>query len=136
MNISMVEVEKLANVLRLIGQPARIQILLTLAQNSACVCHIETVTGLRQAAISQQLTVLRKADLVKAVREGRHIFYFLTHEELIKDIYNMADVLNISAASLEVFNTKPVPNCSCPRCNPELDQAFICKQSTYQNRHH
>lgn len=128
MNISLDEVEKLANVLRLIGQPARIQILLTLAQNSACVCHIEAVTGLRQAAISQQLTVLRKADLVKTVREGRHIFYFLTHAELIKDIYKIADVLNISPESLAIFNTKPIPNCSCPRCNPELDQALICKK--------
>ena len=129
MNISLIEVEKLANVLRLIGQPARIQILLTFAQNSACVCHIEAITGLRQAAISQQLTVLRKADLVKTVREGRHIFYFLTHEELIKDIYKMADVLNIPPESLAVFNTKPVPNCPCPRCNPDIGSGIIMQEN-------
>jgi DNA-binding transcriptional ArsR family regulator len=128
MNISMNEVEKLANVLRLIGQPARIQILLILAQDSACVCHIEAITGIRQAAISQQLTVLRKADLVRTVREGRHIFYSLTYPEIIADIYGVAEGLKISRESLAAFNAKPVPNCPCPRCNPDMDPALICKK--------
>ena len=91
MNIS-TDVVHLADVIRLIGQPVRIQILLILANNSACVCHIEAVTGIRQAAISQQLTILRKAGLVQAAREGRNIFYSLSHPDIIQSIYKVASV--------------------------------------------
>jgi ArsR family transcriptional regulator len=127
MNIS-TEVDHLADTIKLIGQPVRIQILLILAIDSACVCHIEAVTGIRQAAISQQLTVLRKAGLVQATRGGRNIFYSLTHPEIIQSINKVASVLKISPESLAVFSNKPFPNCPCPRCNPNIDPDLTCKK--------
>ena len=71
MNISNAP-NSLAEVFRILGQPTRLQIILILAQDRACVCHIEAVTGIRQAVISQHLIVLRKAGLVGTQREGRH----------------------------------------------------------------
>ena len=38
----------------LIGQPVRIQILLVIARQEACVCHLKAVTGMRQASKSQK----------------------------------------------------------------------------------
>jgi DNA-binding transcriptional ArsR family regulator len=127
MNIS-TDVANLADVIRLIGQPVRIQILLILANDSACVCHIEAITGIRQAAISQQLTILRKAALVQSTREGRNIFYSLSHPDIIQSIKNVAGVLKISQASLAAFSNKPIKNCPCPRCNPEMDPVLACKK--------
>ncbi len=127
MNISS-DIMNLADAIRLIGQPVRIQILLILAKDSACVCHIEAVTGIRQAAISQQLTILRKAGLVQAAREGRNIFYSLTHPDIIQSINKVASVLKISQESLAVFSNKPIPNCPCPRCNPDMDPDLTCKK--------
>ncbi len=127
MNIS-TDVVNLADVIRLIGQPVRIQILLILVNDSACVCHIEAVTGIRQAAISQQLTILRKAGLVQATREGRNIFYSLSHPDIIQSINNVARVLLISQQSLAAFSTKPFQNCPCPRCNPDMDPNLTCKK--------
>jgi len=127
MNIS-TDVVNLADVIRLIGQPVRIQILLILANDSACVCHIEAVTGIRQAAISQQLTILRKAGLVQATREGRNIFYSLSHPDIIQSINNVAAVLKIPQKSLAALSNNPFPNCPCPRCNPEMDPALTCKK--------
>ena len=70
--------------LSLIGQPARIQILLIIGAQEACVCHLEAVLGMRQAGISQHLMALRKAGLVTAQRDGRNIFYHLTHPEVVE----------------------------------------------------
>jgi ArsR family transcriptional regulator len=123
MNIS-TDIVNLADAIRLIGQPVRIQILLILANDSACVCHIEAVTGIRQAAISQQLTILRKAGLVQAAREGRNIFYSLTNPDIIQSINNVAAVLKIPQKSLAALSNNPFPNCPCPRCNPEMDPAL------------
>jgi DNA-binding transcriptional ArsR family regulator len=127
MNISS-DVLNLADTFRLIGQPIRIQILLILANDPACVCHIEAVTGIRQAAISQQLTILRKAGLVQAMRERRNIFYSLTNPDIIQSINNVAAVVKISLKNLAAFSTKPVQNCSCPRCNPDMDPNLTCKK--------
>lgn len=52
--------EQISKLLSLIGQPARIQILLIIGAQEACVCHLEAVLGMRQASISQHLMVLRK----------------------------------------------------------------------------
>jgi DNA-binding transcriptional ArsR family regulator len=127
MNIS-TDVVNLADAIRLIGQPVRIQILLILENDPACVCHMEAVTGIRQAAISQQLTILRNAGLVQAAREGRNIFYSLSHPDIIQSINNVATVLKISQASLAAFSNKPLQNCPCPRCNPEMDPVLACKK--------
>ena len=53
--------------------------------------------GMRQASISQHLMVLRKAGLVTAHRDGRNIFYQLTHPE----------VVDVSAASRAAHREQP-----------------------------
>src|SRR3989337_4266011 len=68
---------KLAQVFRSLGQPARVNILLAIGTGEACVCHLEAATGQRQAYISQQLMALRRAKLVATRRDGRNIFYRL-----------------------------------------------------------
>ena len=72
----------LAETFRLMGQPVRIQILLTIAKEEACVCHIEAALGIRQAVISQHLMVLRDAGLVATNRDGRNIYYRLSNTDV------------------------------------------------------
>ena len=51
----------ISRLLESISKPARIQILLAIGEDEACVCHLEAVLGYRQAYISQQLMALREA---------------------------------------------------------------------------
>jgi DNA-binding transcriptional ArsR family regulator len=118
----------LAEIFRLLGQPVRIQILLIIASEEACVCHLEAVLGIRQAAISQQLMVLREAGLVVSNRDGRNIFYHLANPELFSAIYQVAAIAGVSANELAPFGQKPVPNCPCPRCNPDMDSEMSCQE--------
>jgi len=67
----------------LIGQPARIQILMAIGTQDAYECHLEAVLGLRQACISQHLMALRDANLVSMRRAGRNIYYSLTQPEIL-----------------------------------------------------
>jgi ArsR family transcriptional regulator len=56
--------EQIAAPLQAIASPQRVAILLTIGMGEACVCHLETALGWRQAYISQHLMALRKADIL------------------------------------------------------------------------
>lgn len=113
--------ENLAELFQLIGQPTRIQILLAIGESEACVCHLEAVTGLRQAVISQHLMLLRKAGLVTPNRAGRNIFYRLTDSTLLELIHTAAMALGIGSDDLDKYTAGKLPGCPCPKCGA-LDQ--------------
>ena len=128
MNISLVSSYSLADFLQLLGQPVRIQILLILARDEACVCHIEAVLGIRQATISQNLTVLRNAGVVKTNRLGRNVFYSLANTDLLVAVYRLAMIAGIDEAELATLAARPVQNCPCPICNPNQDPELACQK--------
>ncbi len=120
-------VEQISRLLYLIGQPARIQILAVIAHQEACVCHLEAVLGMRQASISQHLMALKKAGLVEAVREGRHVFYRLSNPRVTDLLNGAAAALGIEPEFLQRLAQHPIPGCPCPQCNPDLDPALTCR---------
>ena len=62
--------DDLAALFKVLMHPTRLAILGILRQGEECVCHMEATLGLRQAYISQQLSVLREAGLVSVRRDG------------------------------------------------------------------
>jgi DNA-binding transcriptional ArsR family regulator len=128
-NISVLEhpEEKIAKLLSLIGQPARIQILLLLGKQEACVCHLEAALGMRQASISQHLMALRKAELVTSQREGRNIFYQLASTDVVQILEQAAQMVGITSDMLRSRYAAPVPGCPCPQCNPGIDPDLSCQ---------
>jgi len=132
MNISKQPIDnQIAEFFRILGQPARIQILLTIGEGEACVCHLEAYLGLRQAAISQHLMLLREAGLVTANREGRNIFYRLARPELLDMVRESALLLGIPQTDLEpAAAAQPAVPCPCPHCNPDHAADFDCSHVT------
>ena len=130
MNISteVLPEETLAQVFHMLGQPVRIQILLTIGEKEACVCHLEARLGLRQAAISQHLMALRDANLVYAQREGRNIYYHLVKPGLLDVVRQVGRLTGIPDEQLNAYAQRPVANCPCPKCNPEMDVSQICDE--------
>jgi DNA-binding transcriptional ArsR family regulator len=119
--------EKISKLLSLIGQPARIQILLIIGAEEACVCHLEAALGLRQASISQHLMALRKAEMVTTHRDGRNIFYRLARPEILQVIQQTAGLLGIDAQQIQHLTVLQLPNCPCPHCNPDTDPQKSCQ---------
>ena len=66
-----------ASVFRALAHPERVHILELLSRQEMCVCELATVLHRRQAYVSQQLSVLRRAGLVVDRREGLQVFYRL-----------------------------------------------------------
>jgi ArsR family transcriptional regulator len=110
--------------LETIAPLTRLQILLAVGAGEACVCHLETALGLRQAYISQHLMALRKADILLDRREGRYVFYRLKDTALLDLITVSASLSGISAETiLSLINTRTNPSCECPQCSPILISA-------------
>lgn len=113
--------EQISSPLAAIGSPQRIAILLAIGTGEACVCHLETVLGWRQAYISQHLMALRKADILSDRREGRYVFYRLKNASLLDLITGAASLSGLSPETVSaLINTRTYPACECPHCTPAL----------------
>jgi DNA-binding transcriptional ArsR family regulator len=80
-------IEMLSNFFKALGDPTRLRIMELLFESELCVCDIAEKMKMNQPAISQQLKVLKQANLIKVRRDGRHLFYSLSddHVRLIFD---------------------------------------------------
>jgi ArsR family transcriptional regulator, arsenate/arsenite/antimonite-responsive transcriptional repressor len=109
--------EKLAAPLQAIASPQRVAILLAIGKGEACVCHLESALGWRQAYISQHLMALRKADILQDRREGRYVYYRLKNASYLDLILDSATLSGLSAETVSsVINTQTYPSCECPHC--------------------
>lgn len=61
----------------MLADPLRLQILVLLAAEQLCTCHLVELTGARQTNISNHLRVLRETGLVAAEPAGRFTYYRL-----------------------------------------------------------
>jgi DNA-binding transcriptional ArsR family regulator len=121
----------IAALLRTLGQPERLKILLAIGQQEACVCHLEAALGSRQAYISQHLMALRQAGLVTARRDGRNIYYRLEDPSILSFIRQAGEQAGLDEAQMSRASIPSLPsNCPCPHCAgdslPEFEtQSFI-----------
>lgn len=113
--------KKIAAPLSVIASPQRIAILLAIGRGEACVCHLESALGWRQAYISQHLMALRKADILQDRREGRYVYYRIKNASLLDLITASASQSGLSAEAVSsLINTQVYPSCECPHCVPAL----------------
>lgn len=59
------------------GDPERLRLLQFIAVGEVCVSDLVDATGARPTTVSQRLRLLRDHDLVRARREGKHMYYRL-----------------------------------------------------------
>ncbi len=70
--------ERLADQLKALAHPARLEILRVLARRRRCVCgQLVAVMPLAQATVSQHLKILKEAGLIRGEIEGRNSCYCL-----------------------------------------------------------
>ncbi|WP_233257987.1 ArsR/SmtB family transcription factor [Micromonospora sp. S4605] len=75
-------ISRTPDVIRLLADPLRAQIVALLADGPACTCHLVEDTGAKQPNISNHLRQLREAGLVVAEPRGRFTYYRLVPEAL------------------------------------------------------
>lgn len=67
--------------MKVLSNPDRLMILCQLSQGEHRVGELESLLGIVQPTLSQQLTVLRDQGLVSTRREGKNIYYSVASDE-------------------------------------------------------
>jgi DNA-binding transcriptional ArsR family regulator len=108
---------KVSDLLQVVSPETRLEILLAIGAGEACVCHLETVLGQRQAYISQQLMALREAGLLDSRRDGKYIFYHLAKPEILELLQKAAQIVGVMVKPEQDGREK---QCTCPHCAPAV----------------
>lgn len=88
----MITSKELAILFKALSHPNRLAILKLLENQELCVCDIEAALKLRQAYVSQQLTILREVGLVCFRKEGWNIHYRIARPE-VHTLLEMAEAI-------------------------------------------
>ena len=104
--------ESSAKLFKTLMHPGRLEILDTLRNGEACVCHLEAALGYRQAYISQQLSVLRENGLLQDRRDGWNIYYRVAQPQ----VFALIDVAMTMAGGKPGKRKAAGDHCPCPRC--------------------
>jgi len=72
----------LAGLFRAMGDPNRMRIVSLLMDHELCVHDITTLLDLSQSAVSHQMRALRAMRVVRARKDGRHVYYTLDDDHI------------------------------------------------------
>jgi DNA-binding transcriptional ArsR family regulator len=86
------ELENVAELLKIIGHPIRLKILQLLKQNGGlCVCELLPLLEVSQPNLSQHLSILRLSGLVENNKVGNTIRYRLSDNKLLNEILEIVE---------------------------------------------
>ncbi|MBL9034755.1 MAG: winged helix-turn-helix transcriptional regulator [Rhodospirillaceae bacterium] len=74
--------EMVSELMKTLAHPKRLLILCQLVEGERSVGELARLLDMREAAVSQQLTLLRKDKLVATRREGQTIWYSMPREDV------------------------------------------------------
>ncbi len=103
MPLSETEIERFADLLKVLASPARLRIVNLLSARELTVSQICEATGMKQSMVSQQLKQLRMSDVVQRRKEVPKVFYSLRERNVI----NVLNCLN---------------SCGCGKAEPRRNQ--------------
>ncbi len=85
--LSQRQLEDLVETFKVLSDPTRLKIAITLSKAEMCVHDIAGEADISESAASHQLRILRSLRLVKHRREGKQIFYSLDDHHIEKLIH-------------------------------------------------
>ncbi|MFG2234501.1 ArsR/SmtB family transcription factor [Streptomyces sp. IBSNAI002] len=97
------------DLIRVLADPLRLQIVTLLARETLCTTHLVEETGAKQTNLSNHLKVLREAGVVETEPCGRYIYYRLRPDVIEALAGQFADLAQTARATAEA-NLKR----SCP----------------------
>lgn len=88
-----IDFENLSEIFRIVSHPTRLQILYELRNGKKCVCQLLSEIPVSQSNLSQHLSVLKLAGLVKDKRQGNMVEYELSENKFIQQIISCIENL-------------------------------------------
>ena len=78
------------------SNPGRLEVLILVAEGEKRVGELAEAVGLSQSALSQHLSRLRRAGLVRTRREGQSIHYRCASDAVVTVLAALAGIFNAS----------------------------------------
>jgi ArsR family transcriptional regulator len=110
--------KKTIKILKALSDPTRLRIVLLLMERDLCVCELVFILNMEQSRISHQLRILRDAEMVEDIREGKWIVYTIPEEirerldplldSFFKEDLQRSDKIKHDKASLKVCLEKQI----------------------------
>jgi len=105
-----------------LANPKRLEIIHLLRHKELTVTEMVEMLGLPQSNLSQHLTILRRSNVVSTRRDGKNIYYSLSHENIIKASDAIREMLieqyqgttvvaELKASSSDLFSLVKDPVC-------------------------
>ena len=69
--------EQLVKILKALGDKNRLRIVKMLQQKDLCVCEITAVLGLAASTVSNHLSILKHAEIIGDMKDGKWVEYYL-----------------------------------------------------------
>jgi DNA-binding transcriptional ArsR family regulator len=83
--------EQVAEVLKAVAHPVRLQIVELLETNEMCVGDIVAALGGKQAITSQQLNMMKDKGVLNCRRNGTKVYYRIENKNVIKLLHCIYD---------------------------------------------
>lgn len=107
---TMIEMDKAADIFKLLGNETRLTMLKILDDHDCCVCEFVEIFQASQPSISQHIRKLRDIGLVKEERRGQWIFYSINKDSefypFILQLLNLLPGQNEKLKELEEKGTR------------------------------
>jgi ArsR family transcriptional regulator len=89
------------DLMRVLADPLRIQIVALLAKETLCTTHLVEETGAKQTNLSNHLKVLREAGVVETEPCGRYTYYRLKPDVIASLAGQFAELAETARATAE-----------------------------------
>ncbi|MFB7243028.1 transcriptional regulator [Streptomyces populi] len=97
------------DLIRVLADPLRLQIVTLLAKETLCTTHLMEETGARQTNLSNHLKVLREAGVVETEPCGRFTYYRLKPEVIASLAGQFADLAETARVTAENDTKRSCP---------------------------
>jgi ArsR family transcriptional regulator, zinc-responsive transcriptional repressor len=86
--------EKIAQTMRVLAHPARLQMLVRLSQQERPVAWLAEDTNIQPHAASSHLRLMQREGIVKGIRRGKFVCYRISDTKVRKLIHSLQPWLN------------------------------------------
>ena len=110
-------------VFKALSDPTRLRILMLLLQRELCVCELVFTLKMEQSRISHQLRILRDADLVEDIRDGKWTNYRMLKktkkdlialfEKMLKENFSDSEEFEEDRKNLEICLKEEIRKRKC-----------------------
>lgn len=87
------EIADVAEALKQLGDPSRLQIFWLLCHCEECVLNIAALVNMSSPAVSHHLRLLKNSGLIVCRREGREMYYKTAETELAQVLHHTIETL-------------------------------------------